>query len=818
MPEFPRDLPHLYLRGSGKAEPYTSKRRAGAHKLPQRDRAGHAETLRIALAAAFTAGEVRRQERDPNVAAGTPGLYLDFEILPGAEDAIELLENRVKHIELVSVRQSSDTSPAVATVFVPDSAADHFLKKVEGYRSEHTKKGKPKNEALVARIENIALAAVRSLFTDDPALLPPAGQRIWWEVWIRQGHADTFDTVATRLAIPIQQQRLLFPDREVRLVYGNEITIARLFVNSDAIAEVRRAKDTPALFVRWSNVEQAAWATDLVGRLTGPETQDVAVCILDTGVTQAHPLLAPALDADDVHVYDPGWQGGDSRGHGTNMAGTALYGDLMTLMAGNGAVPLTHRLESVKILPDDGENQPRLYGAITREAIARAEVQAPARRRAVCMAVTSDLGTNLGRPSSWSAAVDQLCFGVETTPKLVLISAGNIREGLSKADYPARNQTESIENPAQAWNAITVGAYTEKTTLVDPGYEGWEPIAPVGGLSPTSRTSLMWERKWPIKPDVVLEGGNWAALGDQCDCPDDLGLLTTYRDPTTRHFDIFRDTSAATAMAGNLAGRILTAMPNRWPETVRALIIHSAEWTPVMKQQFDAATSEQQRRAILRQYGYGVPSYDRAMFSALNDLTLIAEDEIQPLWKDNEDGVIKSRHMNLHQFPWPRTELEQLAETEVELRVTLSYYVEPNPGERGWLRRHRYPSHGLRFAVKRSLESVDAFRQRINAAAAAEEEGVEPMDAGPDNWTLGRIRDTGSIHSDFWRGTAAELAQRSAIGVYPIGGWWKENPAHHRYERTVRYSLVVSIRAVNGDVDIYTPVQVQIATPIQIAT
>lgn len=189
-----------------------------------------------------------------------------------------MLENRVKHIELVSVRQPSDTSPALATVFVPDSAADHFLKKVEAYRSEHTKNGKPKNQALVSRIENIALAALRSLFTDDPALLPPAGQRIWWEVWIRQGHAETFDTVATRLAIPVQQQRLLFPDREVRLVFGNEVTIARLFVNSDAIAELRRAKDTPALFVRWSNVEQAAWATDLVARLAGPESHDVSVC------------------------------------------------------------------------------------------------------------------------------------------------------------------------------------------------------------------------------------------------------------------------------------------------------------------------------------------------------------------------------------------------------------------------------------------------------------------------------------------------------------------------------------------------------------
>ena len=271
-------------------------------------------------------------------------------------------------------------------------------------------------------------------------------------------------------------------------------------------------------------------------------------------------------------------------------------------------------------------------------------------------------------------------------------------------------------------------------------------------------------------------------------------------------------------MAGNLAGRILAAMPDRWPETIRALIVHSAEWTPVMRRQFQAATSEQQKRVILGKYGHGVPSCERAIYSALNDLTLIAEDELQPFWKDDGDGRIKSRHMNLHQFPWPRTQLEQLAETEVELRVTLSYYVEPNPGERGWLRRHRYPSHGLRFAVKRSLESVDAFRQRINAAVAAEEQGIEAIDAGPDGWYLGRIRDSGSIHSDIWRGTAVELSRCSAIGVFPIGGWWKENPVHRRYERRVRYSLVVSIRAANGDVDIYTPVRVQITTPIQITT
>jgi hypothetical protein len=170
-----------------------------------------------------------------------------------------------------------------------------------------------------------------------------------------------------------------------------------------------------------------------------------------------------------------------------------------------------------------------------------------------------------------------------------------------------------------------------------------------------------------------MEGGNWASDGQRCDCPDDLGILTTYRNPTIRHFEIFRDTSAATAAAANLAARIYAAMPERWPETIRALMVHSAEWTPVMRQQFDSSTLEQQRIAVLRKFGYGVPNLDRAIRSAANDLTLIAEDTLLPLRK--EESRIKSRDMNLHVFPWPRTELEQIGELEAELRVTLSYFV-----------------------------------------------------------------------------------------------------------------------------------------------
>jgi hypothetical protein len=158
-----------------------------------------------------------------------------------------------------------------------------------------------------------------------------------------------------------------------------------------------------------------------------------------------------------------------------------------------------------------------------------------------------------------------------------------------------------------------------------------------------------------------------------------------------------------------------------------------------------------------------------------------------------------------------------MGDQDVELRVTLSYFIEPNPGERGWTRRHRYSSHSLRFAVKRSLESLPQFRKRINKAAEAEEEGEAGTIVGSDNWMLGTIRDRGSVHSDIWRGNAAELAERDAIGVYPISGWWKEKPALQRWDRSVRYALIVSVRAPGTNVDIYAAIANRLAVPIAAA-
>ena len=132
-------------------------------------------------------------------------------------------------------------------------------------------------------------------------------------------------------------------------------------------------------------------------------------------------------------------------------------------------------------------------------------------------------------------------------------------------------------------------------------------------------------------------------------------------------------------------------------------------------------------------------------------------------------GSVKTKDMILHDLPWPEDALEALGQTVVQMKITLSYFIEPNPGERGWTQRHRYSSHGLRFAVKRSEETLDLFRRRINRAAREDEKQYSAV-GGDSGWIFGpRLRNRGSLHSDIWEGTAADLAARHAIGVYPTG-------------------------------------------------
>jgi len=816
-------LSHLFVTGTSTTQPYTSPASGGKpFRVPPRQRETHGQRLLrqfdvIRQQAAATLEEQRAYGIDAK-----NGIYLQFESDPGFDLKTESLEVWKSRIELLSEHKVDNRT--LATVFVPEGKLDILVNKFSAYLdpAKDSPTGKPRNESLVASVASIKKAALDALWTDTPESMPDEGESAWWEVWLRTGEDPTaelgfFKEHARHMELIVLDEALIFPDRTVVAVQGTKEQMSRSIHLLNCIAELRRVKESADFFSSMDRSEQIDWIHATLDQITPPDQNSPAVCILDTGINHTHPLLEPILHAADMDSCNPAWGTADHKGHGTEMAGLAAYGDLTDLLAYHGPIAHSHLLESVKILPPHGANDPHLYGDITTEAVARAEINAPQRKRNFCMAVTTTDFRDAGRPSSWSAAVDSLCSGVtDEIRRLIIISAGNT-EKEERHHFPDNNLSEGIHDPGQAWNALTVGAYTEKNTIDPTEYPGWQTVAPPGDLSPSSTTSMDWSRTWPIKPDIVMEGGNMGRhpTAGTADNIDSLDLLSTnWQHAMMRPLVNTGDTSAATALAARFAALIQSQYPDYWPETIRAMLIHSADWTKAMKDWFAPLRVQQDKENLLRYCGYGVPDLEKALWSARNALTLVAQDTLQPF--DKKESRIVTRDLHLHAIPWPAELLADLENTPVNMRVTLSYFIEPNPARRGWGRKYSYASHGLRFEVKRPLESLENFRKRINKAARDEETGRQGTSSPSDsNWTLGKnLRKIGSIHSDTWSGTAVELAQRGHIAVFPVMGWWKSIPRHGRWANQARYSLIVTIKTPETEIDLYTPVANMIRTPV----
>lgn len=836
-----RDLKHIIVPAAATAETYTPhpKKIEIPKPPPPPSRNAHGTMLKRELTKAVVEADRRRRAAGIEITAATPGLYVQFESRPGIPLQLTALEDKRQGIELVAVTHDRTNEPEPkqierATVFVPDGKVKQFISRFESYAKTTPKvRNERRHEAMIDPVATLRLATLRGLWTDAPEIYPQENETIWWEVWLRRtrgGELERLEEFVQFKQLELSRRRIQFDDRIVTLLRASPEQLAASVDVLDILAEVRRAKESAAFFVDdIPPQEQGEWVQELLARTRGPEDDAPAVCVLDTGVTRGHPLLASSLAASDCHTCEPAWGAHDHDGHGTEMAGLALLGDITPLLVSSLPVRLRHRLESVKILPPQGDNPPELYGAITAEATSRVEIAAPERRRCFSMAITATDERDRGQPTSWSAALDALAAGrsfdrsdqglvylddgEDIAHRLFLVSAGNVDPGSLQVEHLDRSDTDAVHDPAQAWNVLTVGAYTDKATVQHPDWKSWDPLAPAGELSPWSTTGVAFDRPWPIKPEIVFEGGNVVkdAHGNlNFPCPD-VCLLTTHYQPLRKSFELSWATSAATALAARMAASITAEYPTLWPETVRGLMVHSAEWTPRMKERLSASDGKRARLRLVRRYGFGVPQIERALHSARDSLTLITQDAIRPY----ESG--KLREIKFYKLPWPSDALVDLGALRVRLRITLSYFVEPNPGRRGWKTRHRYASHGLRFDVRRATESTDEFRKRLNQRALEEDEPKPSPGAESSEWYLGEhARSRGSIHSDSLECSAVDLAQRGVVAVYPVGGWWKEQPKRDRSENGARYALLVSIDTPTTGVDIWTPVaqEVGIFVPV----
>ncbi len=637
------NLPHFDITAFVSTHEYVGE--GGGRPSAVRERAAHGQRIQNELRVALEAAD-RNKPTDERLATPT-GTFLEVELRRGT--APDLLDMKTQDIR-AGAAKTTETSDRTIALYVPDHARPVLEHILSDYLHGHlTKAGNPPNKDKVESIEAIRTARLETFWTDAPNALPTESrQQIWWGLWCHRDGEHEIEDVCARLNARAadDDRRLYFPEIVVIPVLAPRATIELMLFATGAIAELRRADDSPVFFTDLVVGEQQEWTDDLAERVIWPGSDAPVVCVLDTGVNRGHALIEPALSPGDMHTLNKDWgvDDQDLTGHGTAMAGMILHSDLTAALSDQSERRLIHRLESVKVLPPSGfdPNQPRSYGVLTQAAIVLPEIEVPDRTRVYCMAVTNDNVSGATAPA-WSAAIDQAAVGrmiadddgeektddragAERPKRLIVVSAGNV---LAETDFANRRSQDEypIEDPAQAWNALTVGGYTDRVEVRDTGYENWTPIVQAGELSPHSRTSVTWPLGLsPFKPELVMEAGNRAVNPGRTEMLTlgSLSLLTTGSE-TGSPLVPFEATSAAAAQAARMAARLAAQHRNYWPETIRAMMVHSAEWTAPMLAAFGDSPGKRARYNLIRRFGYGVPNFERANASALNHLALFCQ-------------------------------------------------------------------------------------------------------------------------------------------------------------------------------------------------
>ncbi|MDO8337798.1 MAG: S8 family peptidase [Microcella sp.] len=674
-------------------------------------------------------------------------------------------------------------------------------RKVSQYGEEETRTGQPKNNALVSRLETVQLTTVDVLsFGEIHAGDLDPRENYLVEVWLPkepQGGVSPLSSLHDYVSEQGSEILDVYSamDRDVALARVTGAELIRLPAEIPFTAELH----IPARVRLVSHAEQR----DAQGYEIGPiadASSTAVVAIHDTGWGIGNPYLdSITIARDSVVPGEPPEPSAEPSGsHGAEMAGLAAFGDLADQLESGEVFPQA-RVVSVKLVGGDDQ---ALWAERTRLAISTAEALSNSTEVIHNLSIGAANVRSDSR-SIWSIAIDELAWN-GGAGRLIVVAAGNADPFVEREAYPNSIFGRSIDHPAEAWNAITVGGITALDLLgpEDEDFSAPEPLAQAGEVSPYTSAGPGGLR--PIKPDIASEAGNTAPGGGiQGAGLQGLSLLTTASPLHSRGRLLSRAwaTSAAAAVTSNDLAFISNSNPGLRPATVRGLLTNSAVHTTTLNRQFPSKTER------LRAVGYGPVDRDKAAFSSSNRPVLFHEGTLSPR-RARGSGRAADREVVLIRLPFPDDVLEAIHDRLVRLSVTLSYFVEPTAS----LARRDYPGCRLKWDLQGPLETEDGFEARINRLVR--EQGVD-RGSGSYPWEIGENeRSRGSLQHDTCVVPASALAGERVLAVFPVLGWWdyrKESMLN-----AIDFSVVASIDLGDVDLDIYTPISVSVEQEIEI--
>ncbi|MGB4856688.1 MAG: S8 family peptidase, partial [Candidatus Dechloromonas phosphoritropha] len=517
---------------------------------------------------------------------------------------------------------------------------------------------------------------------------------------------------------------------------------------------------------------------------SAPPADAPLVAVLDSGIAEGHPLLAPAL-GDAQGFLLPDKMSHDDDGHGTMVAGIALYGDVEACAQAKEFIPQL-RLLSGRVLDRKAESDARFIENIVDEAVRYFH------ENYGCRVFNLSYG-NLNKPYL-GGRVGGLAYTLDCLAReldvLFVVPTGNFKDvpiEWLKNEYPDYlfKEEARLIDPAPALNVLTVGSLARW----DRSATAWRwpndlveiPVAQRN--QPSSFTRCGCSVKGAIKPELVAYGGNQAIDPRTGNVSNRwLGELSSGKDFVEGRLLAERaGTSFAAPHVAHAAARLLAEVPDASMNLLRALLVASGKIPAASHDLFNGKEDQ-----IARVVGYGMVEVSNLYRSTEEQVILIAE------------SALIDKHHHFYEIPIPES-LYSGRSRRREITVALAHC----PPVRTTRLDYKASRFQFRLVEAKTLEhAISAF----DKATVDEVDGIKELNCNKTTYGTQK-RAYGTVQASTWA-IKRSRTDRLFVAVTRNDHAWGIPPFTLEEEP---YALVIRMSdRENEEARLYTEIRVQL--------
>lgn len=382
-----------------------------------------------------------------------------------------------------------------------------------------------------------------------------------------------------------------------------------------------------------------------------PSKDSTAIAILDSGVISNHPLLDKCI-GDEISIDFKNIDGidrnktADDVGHGTKVAGVALYGDLRKCVQDRSFKKEITILSAKIMLRVEDPQSGEVHASYKPEELVEHQLDKVVNYFVTnypnCKVFNISFGNKYKRMKKGMRqfAIANLIDNLAKKYNVIfVISAGNINEHFfgypdHYPDYLMNdNYQVKVVDTASSVYAFTVGSIAQEFGA---HYQSGIYDSPCLTNFPSPFTSVGPGYKDMIKPDLVEEGGNVILDSRKpYQTPDPAGnmLLLNWEwlSGSPHLFTLSAGTSYAAPKVANICARVFNKFPHYSANLIKSLILSSASIPQERPSPLDIIknnASDIELMKLLNIYGYGKPNYEIAASSENNNVVLLTERKI----------------------------------------------------------------------------------------------------------------------------------------------------------------------------------------------